>query len=128
MRLLIELKRISSLYGWRMHPIKKVKKFHSGFDLSSNMGISVYASSSGIINLVKKSTKGYGNQIELYNKFGYKTKYAHLSKISVKSGQKVYKGQKIGEVGSSGSSTGPHLHFKILRNKKTLDPYKFLIN
>ncbi|MFV0238299.1 MAG: M23 family metallopeptidase [Flavobacteriales bacterium] len=123
-----KIKRISSFYGYRKHPIKKVKHFHNGIDFSARKGTPVYASSSGIINLIKRSHKGYGKQIELSNTFGYKTKYAHLSKIIVSSGQKITKGQKIGYVGSTGSSTGPHLHFEIFKNGKRVDPSKFIIN
>ncbi|PCI96049.1 MAG: hypothetical protein COB15_11420 [Flavobacteriales bacterium] len=118
-------KRYSSKFGRRFHPIDKRMKQHLGLDISAPTGTPIHTTASGIVKLVKTSNIGYGNQVEVLHGFGFQTKYAHMSKIIVKKGQKVKKGDIIGFVGTSGKSTAPHLHYEIKKNKKHIDPYPF---
>ena len=115
---------ITSGYGYRVHPILKTKKFHRGLDISSPKGTPLKASFTGIVTYA--STKGgYGNLIEVERADGIRVRYAHLDKISVSEGDSVKEGQVIGATGSTGLSTGPHLHFEILVNGEPVDPKKW---
>lgn len=106
--------RISSEYGWRVHPITKTRKFHNGIDLAGNNGYAVAASNTGIVAYAGWMG-GYGNTV-MISHGSVTTLYAHLSSISVSVGQAVSRGQTIGTVGSTGRSTGPHLHFEVHPN------------
>lgn len=117
-----ELKRLASGFGWRIHPILKVKKFHYGIDFTAKRGTPIYATGDGKVSKVKTSLGGYGKEVEIDHGFGYVTKYAHLQKFNVTLGKKVKRGDVIGEVGSTGSSTAPHLHYEIIYNKKKVNP------
>lgn len=112
-------------FGYRMHPIKKVMKFHSGQDFGSSSGTPVGASADGVAN-VRWDPDGYGKYIVVTHPNGMSTLYAHLSATLVMKGQEVKKGEVIGLVGSTGGSTGPHLHFEIRKNSQYFDPMKFL--
>jgi murein DD-endopeptidase MepM/ murein hydrolase activator NlpD len=104
---------ITSAFGWRVHPISGTRRFHSGTDLGAAIGTPVHAAYAGRVEIAHWQG-GYGNLIELHH--GHqKTRYAHLSKIVVKPGQRVQQGSVIGLVGSTGNSTGPHLHFELLK-------------
>jgi hypothetical protein len=111
----------SSGYGWRLHPIKKTRKFHTGLDLSAKTGTPVCAAGSGMVAKAGM-TKGYGNLIIIDHGDGLTTRYAHLSKINVKEGNEVEGGQLIGKVGSTGQSTGPHLHFEVRVDGRPKNP------
>lgn len=113
----------SSKYGMRTHPITKKKKAHLGYDLAAAMGSKVYATADGRVQLTKISNAGYGNYIEIKHRFGFETRYGHLSKILVVDNQYVKQGDLIGLVGSTGLSTGPHLHYEIIKNGSTIDPF-----
>ena len=115
---------ITSLYGWRIHPIKKVRSFHTGVDIAAPMGSPVFAARDGIVKFAGRNG-GYGLFI-LIDHGTYSTAYAHLSKIDVYVGQKVKKGQLIGRVGSTGISTGPHLHFEVRKNGRHTNPLAYL--
>jgi len=117
--------RISDAYGWRKHPITGKRSFHKGIDFGNVSGTSIYATADGII---KKSSreKYFGKYIVISHKFGYQTKYAHLGKSFVKSGQTVQRGEIIGLMGNSGRSTGVHLHYEVLRYNQHRNPYKYL--
>ena len=115
---------ISSRFGQRVHPITGVLKNHNGMDIASNMGTSVYAADGGKVVLAEWYG-GYGNCIMIDHGNGYKTLYGHLSYIGVKSGQAVNQGDVIGQVGSTGNSTGPHLHFEVYLNGSRIDPEQF---
>ena len=117
--------RITSPYGMRMHPIKKVRKMHTGVDQAAPMGTDIHASAKGVVKSVTGTAndrKGYGLMVTLKHDDGYETRYAHLSKALVKVGQAVEKGQHIAEMGSSGASTGSHTHFEVSKNGKRLNP------
>jgi len=116
---------ISSNYGYRKDPFSGKKTFHRGVDIASKRGSPVHAVASGIVLAAGKKS-GYGYFVELTHADGLVTKYAHNKKIFVRVGDLVEKGDVIGLVGSSGRSTGPHVHFEISRNGKSLNPSKYL--
>lgn len=115
---------VSSRFGLRVHPITGEKKSHTGIDIASNQGTAVYASDGGTVTLAGWNG-GYGNCIMIDHGNGYVTLYGHLSSISVSVGQTVSQGATIGAVGSTGNSTGPHLHFEVLKNGTRIDPEQF---
>jgi murein DD-endopeptidase MepM/ murein hydrolase activator NlpD len=117
--------RLSSKFGNRFHPTLFRWQFHNGVDMACPTGTSIYAPANGLV--VKAGwSKGYGNYIKIKHGNGYETVYGHLSKISVKNGQKLKKGHVIGQVGSTGQSTGPHLHYEVLKNNKRVNPSGYL--
>ena len=122
------LKRMASGYGNRIHPVYKTKKMHWGMDFSAPKGCEVYATGDGKIEKVKRSKRGYGNQVKIDHGYGYKTFYAHLNKYIVKRGQKVKRGDLIGYVGSTGTSTAPHLHYEVIKNKRKENPVNYYFN
>lgn len=123
-----DIRQISSFFGYRTDPIYKVTKYHSGIDFASFVGAEVYASGDGTIVKVESNQWGYGNMITVDHGYGYKTRYAHLSKFAASQGQKVKRGQLIGYVGSTGKATGPHLHYEVLKNDEHVDPMHFFFN
>lgn len=123
-----DLRAITSTFGTRIDPIYKVAKTHKGIDFSSPTGTEVYATGDGKVAVVERKHTGYGNVITIDHGFGYKTKFAHLSKFAVFKGQTVKRGQLIGYVGSTGKSTGPHLHYEVLKNGQNVDPANYFYN
>ncbi|MCX6276846.1 MAG: M23 family metallopeptidase [Bacteroidetes bacterium] len=124
-----DLARVGSYFGTRLDPFYKVKKFHEGMDFSASVGTEVYATGNGTITLAGRDAHGgYGNQILIDHGFSYKTVYAHLSRIFVKPGQKILRGQIIGYVGNTGKSTSPHLHYEVRKNGSPLNPIYFFYN
>jgi len=114
--------RITSLFGYRIHPIRKTRHFHKGIDLGAATGTPVYAAMGGRI-VYAAYASGYGKLIVIHHsKKAYRTKYAHLSRIRVRPGLKVCRQQLIGFVGNTGTSTGSHLHFEVLRHHRNIDP------
>jgi murein DD-endopeptidase MepM/ murein hydrolase activator NlpD len=116
---------LSSPYGWRQDPISGVRRFHSAIDLAAPTGVPVKAAMDGRIQSVGFNAT-YGKYIIMTHGNNYQTMYAHLSAVSVQQGAAVSQGNKIGEVGSTGYSTGPHLHFAIYKNGRALNPLDFL--
>lgn len=112
-------------FGMRIHPIHKVPKFHKGMDFTSPTGTPIYATGNGTVVEVDYKRTGYGYHVTIDHGYGYETLYAHMSKILVKKGDKVKKGQEIGQVGSTGSSTAPHLHYEVHKDGKAVDPIFF---
>lgn len=112
---------ISSRFGKRKDPFTRKETFHGGLDMAAEEGTPVYASADGEVYFSDKKG-GYGNLIILGHKLGYETLYGHLSSISVRPGEKVHKGQKIGEVGQTGRATGNHLHFEVRRFNQRQKP------
>lgn len=121
-------RRISAFYGYRIHPIYKTKIFHEGVDFSAPTGTDVYAAGDGVVVKTTRSNYGYGNIIKIDHGYGYMTVYAHLHKNLVRKGQKVKRGQIIGTVGSTGLSTGPHLHYEVRKNDRRVNPIYFFFN
>ena len=122
------LKRMASGYGNRIHPVYKTKKMHWGVDFSAPKGTEVYATGDGKIENVKRSKRGYGIQVRIDHGYGYKTFYAHLNKYIVRKGQMVKRGDLIGYVGSTGTSTAPHLHYEVIKNKRKVNPVNYYFN
>jgi len=119
--------RISSPYGWRLHPIQKVWKFHHGIDIAAYGGSDIISVLSGTV-ITAKYHYSYGNYVVVYHGDGLSTLYAHCSKLLVSEGDYVSRGQVIALVGSTGSSTGNHLHFEVRVNGETRDPLEYLPN
>ncbi len=117
--------RITSPYGTRFDPIFKTKKMHTGIDIGAPMSASIVAAAAGKVVVAGWSSKGYGNYVVIQHEGSFSTLYAHMSKILVKKGQTVSKGTAIGKVGSTGYSTGPHLHFEVLVNGDDVNPMKY---
>ncbi|OUR64082.1 peptidase M23 [Methylophaga sp. 42_25_T18] len=116
---------ISSYYGKRIDPFTGKKAFHKGLDLAGKAGSGVNTVADGMVTWIGKRS-GYGALVEVDHGNGYVTRYAHNKKITVKVGEKVIKGQVIALMGSTGRSTGPHVHFEILRDGKNINPYNFV--
>lgn len=117
--------RISSTFGYRIDPITKRRRFHYGVDIAADHGTNIYASGDGKVVLAR-SYNGYGYTVIIDHGFGITSLYGHNSKILVNEGDVVKKGQPIAKVGSTGRSTGPHLHFEIRINDNPVDPMEFL--
>lgn len=118
--------RVSDSFGMRMHPILKIRRMHTGTDFVANVGTPVYAPGGGTVSFAGRRG-GYGITLEIDHGFGYKTVYAHLSKILVKKGQKITRGDLIAESGNTGKlSTGPHLHYEVRHNGIALNPINFM--
>ncbi len=116
--------RVSSPYGWRNSPLTGKPELHNGIDIPAAGGTNIYASNTGTVTIATYHWS-YGNYIMIDHGGGYATLYAHCSKLLVSSGQKVNKGDVIAQVGSTGSSTGNHLHFSLYESSKHTDPMKF---
>ena len=119
------LGRITSVYGYRDHPISGVYQFHGGVDISGNKGDPIAAFAAGTVEYVGEDDS-YGLYLQLDHSNGVKSFYAHCSDVCVKKGQTVALGEKIAEVGSSGSATGPHLHLELKYNKMHLNPIYYI--
>ena len=117
--------RISSPYGYRVHPIFKTQKFHSGVDLAAPGGSNILAAETGKV-ISAGWNGGYGNCLVVDHGGGVSTLYAHASKLCVSKGDYVTKGQVIAKVGTTGNSTGNHLHFEVLIGGKTTDPMAYI--
>jgi len=127
-----DLSRISSGYGRRIHPIYKTWHLHTGIDFVAPTGTEIYATGKGVVKSIEKvkhgKGRGYGNHIVVDHAYNYKTLYAHLSVISVKPGQKVNRGDIIGYVGNTGTSTAPHLHYEVIKSNNKIDPINYFFN
>lgn len=120
-----DLTRMASGYGYRLDPFYRTSSFHSGMDFTADIGTEVFATGDGIVEKTNSDGWGYGNHIIVDHGFGYTTLYGHLSKIVVRPGQSVKRGQLIGHVGNTGRSTGPHLHYEVRRGGNPLNPAFF---
>lgn len=117
---------ITSEFGYRYNPFTSSKQFHEGIDIAADIGTPVRATADGIVASISSDPE-LGNNIIINHGFGTITRYAHLSKISVKLGQRVRKGEIIGKVGSSGLTTGPHLHYEVRLNGIAMNPSRYLL-
>jgi len=120
-----ELKRMASGYGWRVDPVYGTRKMHWGTDFSSEIGTEIYATGRGVAEAVEKNSWGYGNEVVLNHGFGYKTRYAHMSSYVVEIGDTVQRGDLLGFVGSTGKSTGPHLHYEVIKDGHKVNPINY---
>jgi len=116
---------LSSYYGMRMHPISGRREMHKGIDFAGKMGGPVIAVAKGVVTYAGKRYN-YGQLVEIAHGNGYVTRYAHNSRILVSVGNTVEKGFQIAEIGSSGRSTGPHVHFEVLKNGREINPVRFI--
>lgn len=119
--------RISSAYGWRTDPIKGRSKFHGGIDLAARYGTQVPAAAEGTV-VTADEQGSYGLTVVIRHPNGFESRYAHLSSLDVKTGDAVAQGQQVGRVGSTGRSTGPHLHFEVTQAGRRVDPEQFVRN
>ncbi len=113
---------ISSNYGGRIDPVSGGYEYHDGLDIAADMGAPIYAAAAGTVE-VAGSNGGYGIYAKINHGNGYQTAYGHMSSLAVNAGQQVAKGEIIGFVGSTGYSTGPHVHFEVMSDGQTIDPY-----
>ena len=116
---------MTSGFGWRIHPLTKKRKFHSGIDFSAPQGTPIYTFKAGKVEFAG-IRGGYGKAVIINHGEGFSTLYGHASKLSVRKGEQVVAGQMIGDVGSTGFSTGPHLHFEVRVNNKPVNPRPYL--
>ncbi len=123
-----DLKKTASGWGYRIHPIYKIRKFHYGMDFTAPSGTEIYATGDGVVSELNSSKRGYGNKIVVDHGFGYETLYGHCSAFKVRVGQQVKRGDVIGYVGNSGLSTAPHLHYEVSLNGEKVNPVNYYFN
>lgn len=123
-----QLISLASGFGFRVHPIYKVKKMHTGIDFAASIGTPIYATADGEVVEVDVRFSGYGKMVEINHGFGYHTRYAHMHGFAVRQGQKVKRGDLIGYVGNTGLSTAPHLHYEVLLNGIHINPVHYFFN
>ncbi len=119
--------RITSKVGVRVHPVLNVRRHHEGIDISAQKGTPIFAAADGIVKLARYNG-GYGNCVYVDHIYGFETRYGHMSKILVRNGQKVKRGDKIGLVGKTGLAKGPHLHYEVRYKNEVLDPRQYYFN
>ena len=114
-------------FGYRNHPVLRRWKFHSGVDMPGRVGDPIYATGDGVVEYVERSRAryGYGTQILIDHGYGYKTRYAHLNKLLVEKGDTITRGQLIAEMGNTGISTAPHLHYEVIYNRTHVNPINY---
>jgi murein DD-endopeptidase MepM/ murein hydrolase activator NlpD len=123
-----DMTRIASGYGYRIDPIYKTIKLHTGIDFAAPKGTPIYATGDGVVEFAGRNGDGYGNHVIINNGFGYKTLFGHMVKIKVRRNQRVKRGEIIGWVGNTGKSTGPHCHYEVIRNGTKMDPVYYFYN
>lgn len=120
--------RLMSGYGMRIHPIYKTLRMHHGVDFTAPVGTPIYASGNGVVSRAERNRHGFGMMVEIDHGYGYMTRYAHMSRIDVRVGQEVNRGEVIGLVGNTGTSTAPHLHYEVHRNDRSVNPVHYFYN
>jgi murein DD-endopeptidase MepM/ murein hydrolase activator NlpD len=123
-----QLIALASGFGQRIHPVYKVKKMHHGIDFAASIGTPIYATADGKIAVVDVKFSGYGKVVEIDHGFGYRTRYAHMHDFAVRVGQNVKRGDLIGYVGNTGTSTAPHLHYEVHINGVQVNPVHYFFN
>jgi murein DD-endopeptidase MepM/ murein hydrolase activator NlpD len=118
---------VLSGFGYRIHPVYKVRKFHEGVDFPARVGTAIQATGDGVVKEAGWH-QGYGKCVRISHGYGYETWYAHMSSINVRPGEKVKKGQKIGAVGDTGLSTAPHLHYEVHYKGQPVNPINFCMD
>jgi murein DD-endopeptidase MepM/ murein hydrolase activator NlpD len=123
-----DLTRMASGFGMRIDPHYKVPKMHKGMDFTAPTGTPIYSTGDGIVLRADRKSSGYGKHVRIDHGYGYVTLYAHMSKMLVRPGQRVERGDIIGEVGNTGKSKGPHLHYEVRLNGNAINPVDFYFN
>jgi murein DD-endopeptidase MepM/ murein hydrolase activator NlpD len=123
-----DLRRIGSYFGYRTDPYYKVTKLHEGIDFTAAIGTPIYVTGDGVVTEAEINRGGYGMCIKVNHGYSYETFYAHMSRMKVKVGQKVKRGEIIGYVGNSGKSTAPHLHYEVHKGGIPINPIYFFFN
>lgn len=123
-----DLRHAPGGFGWRTHPIYKTPEFHPGMDFAAPEGTEIYATGDGVVTVADNKSQGYGNHVVIDHGFGYETLYGHMSRIAVKPGQVIKRGQVIGYVGSTGLSTAPHCHYEVHKNGELMNPLNYYYN
>jgi len=121
-----DYRRISDYFGYRKDPFTGGRRMHHGLDFSGTNGSPIYSTGNGYVESVTYSRRGYGNNVVVNHGFGYKTRYAHLSEISVKKGDTLLRGDVVGLLGNSGRSTGAHLHYEVVYHGKAKNPLNYM--
>jgi len=122
------LDHVASGFGYRIDPIYKTPKMHSGLDFASPTGTPIYATADGVVSESSFDDGGYGNHVIVNHGYGYETLYGHMVRIKARRGERVKRGQVLGWVGSTGKSTGPHLHYEVIRNRQKINPVHYFFN
>lgn len=122
------LRKMASGFGYRIHPIYKTYKMHSGTDFTAPTGTPIYATGNGRVASAEMGHRGYGNMVIISHGFGYQTLYGHMYRIKARPGQLVKRGELIGYVGNTGLSSGSHLHYEVIRNGKKINPINYFFN
>ena len=123
--------KLVSGFGTRYHPIMHYRRPHTGVDLAARLGTPIYATADGVVKEAGRNAQGmggYGIVCLIDHGYGFKTLYAHMSEVKVRVGQKVKRGEQVGWVGSTGLSSGSHLHYEVIQNGKRVDPVYFFFN
>jgi murein DD-endopeptidase MepM/ murein hydrolase activator NlpD len=119
-----DLTRVASGYGWRFDPIYHTRRFHEGMDFTAPIGADIFATANGTVQNAGWQ-QGYGNCVQINHGYGYLTLYGHMSSIKVRAGQTVKRGEVIGLIGSTGKSTGPHLHYEVHYKGQIMNPQNY---
>lgn len=120
--------QLLSGFGMRIHPILKIAKMHTGMDFGAPPGTPIYATGKGTVVKIEYRNSGYGHNVVISHGYGFETLYGHMDKISVTPGQQVVKGQQIGTVGSTGTSTAPHLHYEVIKDGTKVNPMHYCLD
>ncbi len=123
-----DLRHMASGFGYRIHPIYKTHKMHEGIDFTAPTGTPIYATGNGKVIDPDKGMSGYGNFVVIDHGFGYRTLYGHMSRVKVRAGQKIKRGELIGYVGNTGLSSGPHLHYEVIKGERKINPINYFFN
>ena len=119
-----DLKRMASGYGWRIDPVYHTRRFHAGMDFTAPVGTEIYSTGNGSV-ISAGWQQGYGNCVQINHGYGYLTLYGHMNAIKVRTGQSLKRGDVIGLVGSTGKSTGPHLHYEVHYKGEVMNPQNY---
>ena len=123
-----DLSRVASGFGYRIDPVYKTPKMHTGLDFAAPIGTPIYATADGVVRDASFDAGGYGNHVIINHGYGYQTLYGHMIRIKTRGGEQVKRGQVIGYVGSTGKSTGPHCHYEVIKNNTKIDPIHYFFN
>ena len=120
--------QVLSGFGYRLHPILKVRKMHTGIDFTAPRGTPIQATGDGVVENVEYKGSGYGHHVIINHGYGFKTLYGHMQRIDVRQGQKIKRGQTIGTIGNTGTSTAPHCHYEIILKGEKINPIHYCMD